>query len=254
MGNKLVVRNVMKMTNTKRFLTIALIFGFISCNNKDTILTPKNLNEAISYFENNWSKEEKYEFVKDSLHNAHFTVGRWIRNNWIHGQRDTSLVHYFNSLGIYHPDDISSIILTSLYRKLNNLPIELDKQIEIYKSYWKPIIECENRERRLAWENYQKLKIGNQIMIYMEVDTSDGEENVIGRTCPYLEWNFDSRKDVKLTGLITDKYFINDTANVFIKVKIQKMNKDSIKGLINITKTGVIENFEMKSLKYEIIK
>lgn len=241
------------MTNTIRFFALALIFGFISCKNNDTIVNPKNLNEAINYFENKWSNEEKTEFVKDSLRNAHFTVGSWIRNNWIHGQRDTSLVHYFNSLGIYHPDDISSIILTSLYRKLNNLPIELDKQIETYKSYWKPIIDCENRERRLAWENYQKVKIGNQITIYMEVDTSDGEENVIGRMCPSLEWNFDPKKDVKITGLITDKYSINDTANVFIKVKILKMNKDSIKGLINISKTGVVEDFEMKSLKYELI-
>src|ERR1035437_2532389 len=160
---------------------IILLIVFSSCRHNITNQTntisnhpflvsnqlPKDLNEAIKYFENNWTETEKKEFIKDSLKNAHFSEGMWIRNNWIYDNRDSTLVNFFNNLYIHHPDDISSIILTSLYRKMNNKPIDLKGQIEEYKAYWKPIFDCEEREKKLAKKNFQELKKGNQIVIYM---------------------------------------------------------------------------------------
>jgi hypothetical protein len=245
---------MLKRQKMYRFLILVLLFGFISCKHNDSNSLPTDLNEAIGYFDNKWTKKEKLDFIHDSLKNAHFSSGRWIRDNWIHGERDTVLVKYFNQLGIYHPDDISSIILTSLYRKLTNKPIDLDGQIKKYKDYWQPIMDCEARERKKACDNFQKLKIGSQIIIYMEVDTSNGSESVVISDCPNPDWTFDSNKDLKLTGLVTDKYHINDSMNVFIKVKILKMNKDSISGILNANKVGVIEDLSMEFLRFEIIK
>jgi hypothetical protein len=225
----------------------------LSCTTKSQNYPPKDLNEAIEYFENSWNDSIKNEFINDSLKNAHFTIGRWIRNNWIHGERDSSLVIYFNKMGIYHPDDISSIILTSLYRKLTGKPIDLEAQVEEYKSYWKPIIECEEMVKKAALENYQRIKIGDELNIYMEVDTSDGEDWVVIRQCPNPEWIFDNKKDLKINGVVTEKYNINDTANVFIKVKILKMNRSKLNGMVDNKKPGDIEDFSMEYLKFEIL-
>ena len=65
----------------------------------------------------------------------HMSIGMWMRNNWgLSG--GSRLAKWFNTKGIYHPDDMSSIILLSFWRHLNQKPIELDNQIEYYKDYW----------------------------------------------------------------------------------------------------------------------
>ncbi len=63
-------------------------------------------------------------------------LGMWMRNNW--GLwRGKELAIYFNSIGIYHPDDMSGIILTSYYRELYGKDWEVEKQIQYYQDFWK---------------------------------------------------------------------------------------------------------------------
>ncbi len=84
---------------------------------------------------------------EEDLYVYHMSFGLWIRNNW--GLWAESLLKdFFNSYEIFHPDDMSSIIITSYYRNLNDLPIDLSEQVEYYKEYWKNIDdeEIENRE------------------------------------------------------------------------------------------------------------
>jgi len=235
-----------------RLLYIFLIILLTCCHTQKVNGPPKDLSEAINYFDKKWDNQEKVEFIKDSLKNSYFTIGRWIRNNWIYGGRDSILVEYFKKLGIFHPDDMSGIILTSLYRTLTNKPIDLDNQVESYKSYWRPIQECEKNARKLAWDKFQKLKIGNQVSIYLEIDTSEGENITVCHICPDPEWNFNKRKDLKMDCQIIDKYHINDSTNVFIKVIINKMNKRNVSGIIVADKPGDTVNLSMEYLKLEI--
>ena len=104
-------------------VTLFLIFWFALTGCKSQITLPKNLDEAVLYFQQNWTTSELDEFKKkpeeEAVTDLHSGTGRWIRNNWVHGDRDTALRSYFTSLGIYAPDDISSIILTTLHRTLN---------------------------------------------------------------------------------------------------------------------------------------
>jgi len=66
----------------------------------------------------------------------HLGLGMWVRNNW--GLwKGSRLKDYFNGLGIFHPDDMSGIILDSFWRHLNNSPINLQEQIKYYQEYWK---------------------------------------------------------------------------------------------------------------------
>ena len=78
---------------------------------------------------------EKLKSGEESAIDQHFGLGLWIRNNW--GLwANLRLNRYFHEKGIFHPDDMSGIILTSYLRHLNNQPIELDAQIKYYQDYW----------------------------------------------------------------------------------------------------------------------
>lgn len=80
---------------------------------------------------NSWLKTDE----KTALSYAHHGLGATLRNNlglW-HG---SDIKEWFNSIGIYHPDDMSSIILTSFHRKLNKKFINLEQQVQYYRNYW----------------------------------------------------------------------------------------------------------------------
>lgn len=57
---------------------------------------------------------------------------------------------WFNQVGIYHPDDMSGIILDSFWRKLNNKPIGLDEQIKYYQDYWRTVDREESEEKQTS--------------------------------------------------------------------------------------------------------
>lgn len=75
---------------------------------------------------------------EDKMVSFHRTLGLKIRNDW--GLwTNSKLKDYFASIGINHPDDMSSIIITSFWRHLNNFPLNLDTQIQYYKDEWAKI-------------------------------------------------------------------------------------------------------------------
>lgn len=91
----------------------------------------------------------------------HFGLGTWIRNNWSLW-KDSRLTKWFNDKGIYHPDDMSGIIITSFWRHLNSVPIRLDEQVKFYQDYWKKVTERETREKER--ENRSILQIQKMMM------------------------------------------------------------------------------------------
>lgn len=237
-----------------------LIFVIIGCTDptKTNIAEkkdlPRNLNEAIIYLQKKLPPAELNGFKNQNEANAvshlHFSVGLWIRNNWIHDSRDTVLVQYFNSIGSFHsPDDISSIILTSLHRKLNNKNIDLKKQVEECEALWKPILECEDRTKKMAVAQYNSHALNSTITILMAVDTSYKQRNAITYECPKTEWNFNPKKDLRIRGTIKEKYFINDSSNVFFKVKIDALNHPNTTIFMDTVKIGSVVNLPLANLK-----
>jgi hypothetical protein len=103
---------------------------------------PKTLDEAIEIIINDNQNNPKFEELiklseQKALAELHFTTGRNIRNDWKLWNEESDLHKYFKNLGIFHADDMSGIILTSVHRKINNQPIDLENQMEFYKTYWK---------------------------------------------------------------------------------------------------------------------
>jgi hypothetical protein len=84
--------------------------------------------------------KERREFVngaeEDVVSNSHHVMGAWLRNEWQLWDNTSPLHKFFNTMGIKHPDDMSTIILTSYHRLKNDKPVELRKQLEKYWQHW----------------------------------------------------------------------------------------------------------------------
>jgi len=106
----------------------------------DGVYIPVDLKDCFKQIDSFWADSVKLQVRKKTedgfTANAHFGIGMWMRNNWrLWGGSRLSI--YFNDLGIFHPDDMSGIILTSYHRFLLGLDIKLEEQIGYYKDYWK---------------------------------------------------------------------------------------------------------------------
>lgn len=67
---------------------------------------------------------------------VHHGFGMYLRNNW--GLwRNSKLAENLFKMGIFHPDDMSGIILDSYQRKLKGEEIKLDEQLKYYQNYWR---------------------------------------------------------------------------------------------------------------------
>jgi len=216
---------------------------------------PRNIDEAILYFETKWNDKQKEECKnsdeKTWVNDMHASLGVWIRNEWIYKDKDTALVNQFNRLGIDHPNDMSAIILTSLHRKLNNIPIDLDGQVKYYIDYWKPYKICDEKASRLAQETYNKFNVGDSIFIYMDVDAKFGTRNAVLHECPDTEWSFDYKNDLMIRGIVSEKYEYNDKGNMFFKVKIGFISSPNTTVLFKTPKVNDLMEF---GLKYLLVK
>jgi hypothetical protein len=98
--------------------------------------TPKNLDEALEILWNEkniqFAKEAKSDNFTGALHHG---FGTGLRNGWnLWGK--SPLTEWFNSVGIYHADDMSGIIMDSFWRKANGKDIDLEGQIKVYRAHW----------------------------------------------------------------------------------------------------------------------
>lgn len=98
--------------------------------------TPETLEECYLFLEKFDDIDKWLSYPeKDAIVSAHHGIGRFIRNEW--GLwAGSKLKDYFLDNGLHHPDDMSSVILTSFYRFKHNIDINLEEQIEHYVEYW----------------------------------------------------------------------------------------------------------------------
>jgi hypothetical protein len=154
-------------------LTIGTAFSQNNCDrykDKDEYV-PKDLNDALNYLNCTWPPKDKEEFKskdeREAVSELHMGKGQGIRNGWGLWEGKNSLYRSFKSKGISHPDDISSIILTSFHRQLNNKDIGLEEQIREYQDYWdkakaKWTIEA-NKKKQTDKEEFKKFNLGDTV-------------------------------------------------------------------------------------------
>lgn len=96
---------------------------------------PVNLDEMITFLKKEIDEQTIEKIKNEDACAFHHSIGRAIRNKFsLWG--DSKLKDWFNGIGIFHPDDMSGIILESLKRDLKGEPIDLDRQVKRYQAYW----------------------------------------------------------------------------------------------------------------------
>ena len=213
---------------------------------------PIDLYDAVEYLNCQWSAKDKRKIGRlledEAVGQLHFGTGMGIRNGWELWQGENELVKFFNSHGIFHPDDMSSIILTSFHRKLNNKGIDFESQVQYYLDYWKPIQEYEEKETKRVLAAYDKYNLGDTITIYMEMDEGNA---VVGIGSGY-EWTFNPENDLEFKGKIIEKTIIEDSTNVRLLTHVLHINKEgTIEILGKQVKLGDTIVVDLRYLRYE---
>lgn len=97
---------------------------------------PSDINEAILFLECELDDETKNKFTilpESDVIDSNYELQEFIINRFGLWDQESKLRNSFIPYKISHVDNISSFILISLHRKLNNKEIALDQQIENYK-------------------------------------------------------------------------------------------------------------------------
>jgi len=231
-----------------------------NCNsNSSEEYIPVDLYDALDYLNCQWSKKEKRKiariFKDDDLAYIQYEIGKSIRNNWGLWSGENDLVKFFNSHGIFYPDEMSEIILTSFLRKLNKKDIDFEGQIQSYFKLYKIWEEYDEKETKRVLEAYDKYELGDTITLYIEVTRGIDGEIATYTIGPGYEWTFSQEKDLELKGKIIQKEIFQDNetrTNVRLLIQVFDMNKTGIVNTVwQSVKLGDTTKVELKYLKYE---
>lgn len=167
-----------KLTVILLVISNTIAFSQSNCEEYLEGYIPIDLVDAINLLNCTWSDSLKTEFKNSPESELIMYGGMGMRNGWNLWEGKNKLSKYFHNLGIYHPDDISSIIIESYYKELNNEPIKLDEQIKHYIEYWD---ELEKRDKivfdslnLIFAKNFIKLNNGDTVQIEFNVYNGNG--------------------------------------------------------------------------------
>lgn len=143
----------------------------------NSVYIPIDLEDSFKQINTFWADSTKIKLKQLSEESfsarLHMGFGMWMRNNW-QLWRGSRLSKFFNDKGIYHPDDMSGIILNSYYRYLNNKEINFDEQVQYYKDYWE---KSKKADLEIKETEFTKYKISDTITFnYRKGFVSEAQE------------------------------------------------------------------------------
>lgn len=99
---------------------------------------PKNFDQCNEHLLNLCNNEilEKIKSNQIDPVEFHDSLGRWIRNNWGLWTGKSKLYKYLESLGLYHPDDMSNLIIEMFFAHIRNEPYDIEAYVERCNTYW----------------------------------------------------------------------------------------------------------------------
>jgi len=113
---------------------------------------PADLDDALKQLDKILpakTREEMRKGKEGDMSRYHMGLGLWMRNNWgLWG--GSRLSKWFSGHAVFHPDDMSMVILTSYYRRLHGKPIELAKQVKAIQAFYADAEKVEEAEKKKA--------------------------------------------------------------------------------------------------------
>ena len=207
----------------------------------DSIYIPIDLNDCFKELDSIFADSIKTKIktlTEDEFSGKyHFGFGMWMRNNW--GLwKGSRLSKYFNSIGVYHPDDMTGIIFDSYHRQLTGHELKLNEQVKYYQDYWAKAKKDDLERKSKEFADY---KVNDTVVFnYSHGFVSKAQEK-----------KYDN-DECNAKGIITDK----QDSTFFIKVRL--LDACAKKGIISYDNKGsLVYNETTKRLekpKKRIIK
>lgn len=195
------------------------------------VYIPKDLEDCFRQLDTIW-KISVGDKLKRLGENEHFGLGLWMRNNWALW-RGSRLSSYFNTFDIYHPDDMSGIILKTYSRHLKHEDLQFEELKAYYINYWQDI---KNKEKNKKDSEFSGYKIGD-IVLFLYGNGFVSKEQ---------EQKYDN--DLCLAkGIITEK------DQEYYSIKVRLIESCDPKGIISYDNIGSLV-YNKKSGRYETPK
>ena len=108
---------------------------------------PVDLEDAFRELDKMLSQEFRDEFKSSSeqdLIRYHFGLGLWMRNNWGLWS-ESRLAQSLSASGLRHPDDMSGLIITAYWRRLNGKELGVEAEVQRNDAYWESAKEPEDK-------------------------------------------------------------------------------------------------------------
>jgi hypothetical protein len=97
---------------------------------------PQTIEEGIGIVRLKIEQYAKDHTEEDVCCAAHFSSGMWIRNNWGLWKQDSCIYKELVALGLWHADDMSSLIITCAVRDLKGKDRDIPGIVQKFKDYW----------------------------------------------------------------------------------------------------------------------
>jgi hypothetical protein len=89
-------------------------------------MKPSSLEDAVTLIRANFPESELQAWAAQSEDvarvQAHFALGLWVRNTWVYGDGSPLATKIMEADWSIQADDVSSIIISALWRVLNGFP------------------------------------------------------------------------------------------------------------------------------------
>lgn len=194
-------------------------------------------------------KEKVYEFSsqeeKKAVSDLYMTYGITFRNEYL--KKNSPILKYFNKKGVDDIYSICHIIFSSLHRKLNKKPLNINNQIRTFNEFKNEDLNCKKSNKYRAENYFNNYKERDTIVVRMQI--RDGN-NAIEKMCLGSErnnWIFSNSEDLLVTGIINHK---NDSTLSF-SVRVLELNKKGVKVLMRDVNKEDIIDFD---LRYNVVE
>ncbi|HSI90847.1 MAG TPA: DUF6794 domain-containing protein [Adhaeribacter sp.] len=232
------------------FLLIFPVCGYAQTYQFPQSYVPKNLEEALFYLYFSWPEGKREVFRKKEEEKAvaeeHFFAGLDMRNNW--GLwRNSRLAGYFKAEGIYHPDDMSAIMLRSFHRDLNGTDLKIAEQLLFHKLHWEYLDQQYSEGEKRVARNYYSIQETDTVEMSFFISAEASSKAQIGLSPPAEKQTAINRENesCKLTGIVLKKEQQGKTYKLFIKLTNICQLEEVLYGNEKL-QTGSIMNFDLK--------
>lgn len=212
---------------------LSIILINYSCEEKT------DFDKGLIFIENLFSKERLTNFKNAqgiTEHSIKQNEGNVFINEYLNSPKGKKLIDFFESKEISDKKVIRDIMFTSLFRKLNSEPINLNDQIDARVVPMKLRKACKEKIKIKAQNYYALYNLGDTISVMYPVEF----RNAGYYNCPNIDWTFEEGKDLKLEAVIIEKYHLIDSIRhpiqpfrYYFKVTVFKMSNWDVQVLGN---------------------